>query len=414
MRVGFFAHAAWVHEARLTAYARIFLCLYAAATILWIAASPGLIDPAGKPIGTDFMDVWAAGKLALAGEPGAAYDYARHFAVQQQALPWPPGAEIPYFGWHYPPLFLLIAAPLALLPYGLALAAWMVVTLPAYLVTIRALVPSRHWLLFALAFPGVFVNLGHGQNGFLTTGLLGGGLLLLEPRPLLAGIFFGLLAYKPQFGLLLPLVLLVGWHWRAFTAATVTTLAASALSYAILGAEAWRAFFASLRITRTFVLEQGPTGWEKIQSAFSAARMLGGSIDTAYAVQAVVALAAALTVLWIWRQPVAAPLKGAALATATLMVTPYVLDYDLIILALPIGWLTAAGVRTGFLDWEKTLLLVAGLLPLISREIGTLGVPIAPVVLSMLLAMIVRRSLAERRPYRLGTPALGAADGGVR
>ena len=71
------------------------------------------------------MNVWAAGKLALAGEPGAAYDYARHYAVQAQALHYAEGQEATYFGWHYPPSFMLVAALLALLPYGAALAAWM-------------------------------------------------------------------------------------------------------------------------------------------------------------------------------------------------------------------------------------------------------------------------------------------------
>jgi hypothetical protein len=86
------------------------------------------------------------------------------------------------------------------------------------------------------------------------------------------------------------------------------------------------------------------------------------------------------------------PLKGAALATGTLMVTPYVLDYDLMLLALPLAWLTVEGLRTQFLNWEKITLFIVWLLPLISREIGTLGVPIAPIVLAILLSFIVRRA----------------------
>src|SRR6202023_3344335 len=81
------------------------------------------------------------------------------------------------------------------------------------------------WLPVAAAFPAIFVNLGHGQNGFLTAGLLGAALLSLPRRPLLSGILFGLLAYKPQFGLLIPIALLAGGQWRATISAGLTVVA---------------------------------------------------------------------------------------------------------------------------------------------------------------------------------------------
>src|SRR4029077_20364009 len=75
------------------------------------------------------------------------------------------------------------------------------------------------WLLLALAFPAVLINVGHGHNGFLTAALLGGGLVVLDRRPLPAGILFGLMAYKPQFGLMIPIALAAGGYWRSFAAA---------------------------------------------------------------------------------------------------------------------------------------------------------------------------------------------------
>jgi hypothetical protein len=392
MQIDVLKRAAWLDEERVVGYAWIFGCLYLAVAITWIALSPNLIDPNGKPIGTDFMNVWSAGQLVLAGEPGAAYDYGRHYEVQARTLPYATGQEPPYFGWHYPPYFLLAAALLAVLPYGWALAAWMAATLPLYLAAAKAIIPHRRWLLLALAFPAVFVNLAHGQNGFMSAGLFGLGILSLERRPLLAGVLLGLLAYKPQLGVLLPLALLVDRHWVAFIAASATVVMLSAVSYALLGADTWHAFFGSLELTRTYVLEQGPTGWQKLQSTFAAMRMLGFGIDAAYAAHGLVSLIAAAAVLWIWHRPVAMPLKGAALATGCLLVTPYVLDYDLMLLALPLAWLAVEGCRTQFLTWEKSALLVVWLLPVVSRGIGTLGVPIGPVILLLLLAIILRRA----------------------
>ena len=175
--------------------------------------------------------------------------------------------------------------------------------------------------------------------------VLGGGLVLLDRRPGLAGVLLGLLAYKPQFGLLVPLVLLIGGHWRATILAALTVIVMVSVSWALLGSETWYAFIASLAHTKGFLLEQGAPGWAKLQSTFAAVRLLGGSIATAYAAQALVAALATAAVVWAWRQPVELALKSAALVTATVMVTPFVLDYDLIVLALPIAWMSAAALR---------------------------------------------------------------------
>jgi len=390
---GALADASWINRRRAVAYPRIFLFIYAVAIVALLVLSPHMIDPTGKPVGTDFMDVWAAGKLALAHKPAAAYDYAQHYAVQQQALPYAAGKKALFYGWHYPPMFLLAAAVLALFPYGLALGLWMAATLPAYLAAVRRIVPGREAVMAALAFPGVFVNLGHGQNGFLTCGLLGGGLLLLETRPAVAGILFGLMSYKPQFGLLLPLALLAGRHWKAFFVAALTVVLLALVSWLVFGPETWRAFMSSASLTRNVVLEQGGTGWAKIQSIFAAMRMLGGSITIAYAAQALFTLAAAVAVIWAWSKSAAIELKAAMLVVATVMATPYVLDYDLVVLALPIAWLTALGLREGFRPWEKITLLAVWLLPIFSRLIGTaLGVPVAPFLLAWFMVLILRRT----------------------
>ncbi len=399
---GALADAAWINRRRLIAYPRIFLCIYLIAIVALLALSPHMIDPTGKPVGTDFMDVWAAGKLALAHRPAAAYDYAQHYAVQQQALPYAFGKKALFYGWHYPPMFLLAAAVLALFPYGVALALWMAATLPAYVAAIQRIIPGRDAAMAALAFPGAFVNLGHGQNGFLTCGLMGGGLLLLEKRPVIAGMLFGLMSYKPQFGLMLPIALLAGRHWKAFFSAAATVFALALVSWLVFGPETWRAFVSSASLTRHVVLEQGGTGWPKIQSIFSAVRMLGGNVTIAYAAQALFALAAAAAVIWTWWQPAGADIKAAILVVATVMATPYVLDYDLVILALPIAWLTAIGLREGFRRWEKVTLLAVWLLPLLSRLIGmALGIPVAPFLLAWFLVLILRRMDDKKMPASL-------------
>src|SRR6201999_1961959 len=108
-------------------------------------------------------------------------------------------------------------------------------SLAAYLATIRAILPRPETLLIATAFPAVFVNVGHGQNGFLTAALLGGAMQLLDRRPWLAGVLIGLLAYKPQFGVLIPVALLASQRWSSIVAAAATIAALVAISFATLG-----------------------------------------------------------------------------------------------------------------------------------------------------------------------------------
>ena len=383
----------WLTGDRLTAYPRMLLGVIVIATLAWIGLSDGLIDPNGKPLGTDFSNVYAAGELTLKGEPEAAYDPVRQHAAEQEVFG---GRAVPFYGWHYPPLFLFAAAALALLPYGWALFAWMALTLPLYVAVMRAIVPRRETLVIALAFPAVFVNLGHGQNGFLTAALLGGALLLLDRRPILAGILIGLLAYKPQFGVLIPLVLAASGRWPAFAAAAATVVAAAAATYAAFGIESWIAFGESTGFTRQVVLEAGGTGWEKIQSIFSAARMWGAGVETAYVAQFAVGALIAASLVWLWRSAAAFPLKAAALAAGSLLATPYVLDYDMVALAISIAFLAAHGLRQGFRDYEISLLAAAWIAPLIARSIaGAIYLPLGFAVMAALYVVILRRAARD-------------------
>jgi hypothetical protein len=252
------------------------------------------------------------------------------------------------------------------------------------------------WILLAVAFPAVFVNLGHGHNGFLTAALIGAALVTLDRRPVLAGVLFGLVAYKPQFGLLIPLVLIATGRWRAFLAASATVVGLTLATLICFGPEVWRTFFASTALTRVEVLEQGGTGWHKIQSAFSVVRMWGGGVPLAYLVQGTVTIALAGALAWLWRSAAAFPLKAAALALAAIVATPYSLDYDLVVLALAIAFLAADGLSRGFAPWEKTALAFLWLMPLIARPVAEhtlipLGVP----AMLLVFALVLRRAASD-------------------
>lgn len=383
----------WLTLQRLNVYPRILLALMVLAIIVWVGMSNGLVDRNGKPIGTDFSNVYAAGELTLKGTPEAAYDPQLQHEAEQDIFD---GRSVPFYGWHYPPTFLFAAALLAVLPYGWALLVWMALTLPAFVATVRSIAPRPETLVLALAFPPVFVNLAHGQNGYLTATLLGGALLLLDRKPVISGMLIGMLAYKPQFGVLIPLILMATGRWQAFTSAAVTVAASCAATAIVFGTDVWLAFMESTDFTRNVVLEQGSTGWEKIQSIFSAVRMWGAGIGTAYAVQTGLALCIAASLVRLWRSEATHELKAAGLAAACLLATPYVLDYDLVVLGLPIAFMAAHGLKSGFRDYEVTLLAVVWLSPLVTRSIaGATSIPLGLVAMLSIYALIIHRAASD-------------------
>ncbi len=393
---------AWLTRER-TRLAAAALLVASVAGLLYLAVTAnGLIDLQGRPLGTDFSNVYAAGTYVLDGDPEAPFDPVRQHAREQRIF----GEATPFYGWHYPPFFLFVAAALALMPYGVALAVWQAVTLCLYLLTIRAILsPSPRaagrgddwlWLLVALAFPAVLINIGHGQNGFLTAALLGAALVQLDRRPLLAGMLFGLLAYKPQFGLMIPLALAASGRWRSFTAAAAAVALLALATTVAFGPHVWPAFLESTRFTRLVVFEQGNTGWYKIQSIFAWARMWGGSIPLAYALQGVVTVALGGALIWLWRGSARYPLKAAALCLAAILATPYSFDYDMMALTPAIAFVAADGFARGFGPWEKTALAALWLAPLVARSVA--HITLIPIGVSAMLAvfiLLLRRSTIQ-------------------
>ena len=340
-----------------------------------IATSNGLNDRFGRPLGTDFSNVYAAGTYVLDGEPAAPFDPAKQFAREQEIF----GPATQFYGWHYPPYFLGLAAALATMPYWLSLLVWQGVTLILYLLAIRAIVfsppsPKRREGKNDVASPrrSPSPRCSSISARLITASspprLIGTALCQLDRRPILAGVLIGLLAYKPQFGVLIPLVLVASGRWRAFAAAAVTVALHDARGHARLRHRCVdRVPRLLARFTRTVVLEQGGTGWYKIQSVFSWVRMWGGGIALAYAAQVAVTLALAAALVWLWRSRAAYPLKAAALLIGSLLATPYSLDYDLMLLAPAIAYLCIDGFARGFAAYEKTSLAALWIVPLIAR-----------------------------------------------
>lgn len=372
----------------------LFLFAFAVANLVWLLAAfltgSFLWDAAGRFISTDFLNVYAAGKFALSGAPVSAYDWPTHKEMEIAVLGYDFNG---YYGWHYPPFYLFVAAALASLPYAAAHAGWSAVSFLPFVAAVRSAAAGNIGYLLALGAPALVANVLVGQNGFLTAALIGLTLALLEKRPVLAGICLGLLTYKPHFGILFPVALAAAGHWRTFFAAGVTALALALASVAAYGIEPWLAFLRWLPVTSQAFLSEGRAEIEKMQSLFALLRTLGAPEWIAWSAQAALALAAAVAIWLVWRNPKHAfALKAAALGAGILLATPYIYLYDMVTITIPVAFLVALGLARGFLRYElaglAAIMLLIASFPFVKLPVGLLA--------SALLATLVWRRLAVR------------------
>jgi hypothetical protein len=169
--------------------------------------------------------------------------------------------------------------------------------------------------------------------------------------------------------------------------------------------ETWRAFFASAPFTRA-VLEQGGPGWHLIQSVFSFVRMWGGPIALAYAAQGALTLGLAAALVWLWRSQADFALKAAALCLATLLATPYSMDYDMMALAPAIAFLGVHGLRRGFAPYEISALAALWIVPLVARSIAQVAlIPLGVIVMLAMFLVVLHRARSDFATVPTAVPA---------
>ncbi len=395
----------WLNRRRVLAYGGILLAVELVTFGVLVAGTHGLVVKLAKPTTTDFVSFYAAGVLTDAGTPALAYHQPEHYAAEEQATA--PGIRYQFF--YYPPIFLLLCAVIARLPYLAAFVVFEASSLIVWVVVARRILGAPEWRAIGavLAFPAVLWTLGLGQNAFLTASLFGAATLLVDRRPAASGVLFGALCFKPHIGILVPVALAAGRHWRAFAAAAATVAACVALSLVQVGWQTWHDFLvAAAGMNATYA--SGRIDFAGFVSPFGAVRLLGGGPPLAYGVQAAASLGAAALVWSAWRRRLDLPLRAATLAAATLVAVPVMLIYDLMIAAVAMAWLIRAGRQSGFPPWAKTVLAGIYMTPLLSRNIATAWhVPMAPVAALTLLALAACWAPRERMPVRGALSGVG-------
>ena len=370
--------ARWLDGRRVRGYALLIgLASLALLAVAWSQAQ--------GPQGSDFLAFWGGGRAVLFGFPEFAYDLAWQERTQTSAG---------FDGWYAfvnPPPFLFLAAPFAALPYPAAWIAWVVLTYAAWAwVSVRAL--PRLWPL-VLVFPGALIAAGHAQNGFVTGALLVGGVALLDRRPLVAGALLGALIVKPHLALLVPFWLAAGGRWRAFAAAAASAAGLLLLSWLAFGTNAMIGYVNSWQASAAIMRAADADFLLRMATPYAQVRLLAGE-TAALVVSGVIALAMlALVVLSGRRFGGDAMAGGAFMLAATALASPYLFNYDLPFLVLPILWLVREGLRDGFRQWEKLLLVALWFAPYATRAAALpLGLNLMPLASALLVWLVWSRA----------------------
>lgn len=398
----------WLLQWRTGQRKTIYLCMAILGLCAFVAVIHGVKiwaeykgQTPGHPSGFgDFLALWSYGDI-VASHPGFdLYDTAILHALQV-ALGMPESDHNPF---PYPPIAILLFRPLAFLPYQTAYVAWTLGTMALFVWAVVATcsrLPIS--IIGVMVAPGTIGCIAFGQTGFLSAALLITGVRLAGSRPILSGVTIGLLAYKPQTAILVPVAFAAAGYWRAFAAACVTAAALAAIATVAYGSGIWASWIAMLpAYSNAFDhdldgMKFKPTIMANLQSA-------GVALPIARAVQGLAAVAVAVLVWRCFRRN-AGRLAAAALLVGTVLATPHALIYDLPIVAAAMALLIQErSVTNPVFSLGEVAILVLGLTfpVLMMIKAGQTALPVSAVALSLLFGLILRDS----RPGHARTPCV--------
>jgi len=341
----------------------------------------------GLLLASDFFCFWLAAKAAVSIDPVLVYDNTAF--LQFGGSLFEEGRFLHFF---YPPTFLMLIEPLGHLPNSIAFLVFVGVGIAGYAVFGRCALGTSTGVLYLLALPTVLFAIYHGQNSLLLCALFGGALVAMRSkRFVLAGILIGCLTVKPQLGLLIPFALLAGRYWTVFAVAALTTVLLSLTSWAIFGSDTWVAFFNQTVLAREIVNhEQLP--FLLHVTVFSTLQQFGIPYSTAMSLQITLAICLVILTVWIWRLEVPFDLKAAGLSAAALLASPYLLSYDLALMAIPFIFLLHFARGDVFSGPEKLTFVAAIVIASLAKIINyNLGLPLGPLAPALMLGLTWRR-----------------------
>ncbi|AOJ11447.1 hypothetical protein WS71_30780 [Burkholderia mayonis] len=398
----------WLTRRRIILYSSVMLVLYGLFFLAWAGISRRFAEFDVVRPGPDFAVFWSASYLMLHGSPWQAYD---HRILSDLALTLLADFQRENFvAWLYPPTYLLMVTPLALLPFSIAYPCFIGASLVGYVIAVRRIsnaagihdAPSLGWIPL-IASPCIFVTATFGQNAMLTAACAALAVYWIDRKPIWAGICIGLLTVKPQMALLFPFVLIAVRAWRVLASAAVSAILLSGIAVLVCGVESLRLFAVNAGLARSIILEHGVVFWFASPTSFATLRLSEVPLVLAYVGHGFVAVVAIAATCGAWKSTRDTRLRSAVLFVSTLISNPYLWHYELAWLGVALSCIAAIGLRDGWLRGEQAAVMSAWLLPVYEMLNPWLKLPqIGPFVLLFTLLLILRRVRISAQNASLG------------
>jgi hypothetical protein len=272
----------------------------------------------------DFTMFWAAARFAWT-VPHKVYDIAAMGAAQAWAVA-PSKGPRPF---PYPPSALLLVAPFGLLSFWVAYWSWTVLSLAAFWSAVRR-VASGWSVPLALVMPHTMLVLILGQTTLFASAAAIWAMSLLDRRPTVAGILFGITAaFKPQSVLMAPLVFMRLRDWRAAAGAAIG-FGSLCLASLIFGAQLWPSWLVTVSEHPMMVSHY------HLEIIGATPRMAAMGLhlrDPAVATFEVIGVIAAICIVWAGFGSQDKLLRLQCFATGCLLASPYAMRYEVAMLA---------------------------------------------------------------------------------
>jgi hypothetical protein len=323
---------------------RIFLALIP--VIGWIVAvwstyafhmtADGRLDRLGHIKGHDFVHFYMLGGIGLDRASQDLYSGEAHWARTDRLVP---EYQVRYIPIHAPQVAMFFA-PLAKLPYLVALTIWLVGSLSVYALCCAALwssLPNLRpygWIvaISAAALPALYGLIAAGQtSAFALLWFTLGYFCLRNNRPWLAGACLGMLVYKPTLVLVFPFVFAFDRQWRVLFGALVVAVAQFAVGAAYFGWPILVQYVGALGTGMSAIdqLESQPWQMHSLRALF--ANSLPWP-SVAAALQIATSVAAIAFAARVWTSSAPLGVRYAVFLLATVLVSPHVYTYELVVL----------------------------------------------------------------------------------
>ena len=372
----------------------LLMAFYVWLNLLTTIPYPGKIGLDYNTLGTDWMVFYGAIRSVLDGNAPLIFDGDRFTDFLNTNFAGWLSKPLEFRPWAYPPSFLLILLPFAPLGFFGSYVAFQVVTGALMALALRsraaAAVPSPVLLVAALACPASAINAIDGQAVFLVAALIVGGFGLLERRPYLGGLVLGLLTFKPQFCILVPIALIAAGQWRALLASGLSAFAMMIASGLIFGWDLWLRWF-------PLIIENLVSPSEKWiefgrmwgHSVYTCAVLLGAPQRLASWIQLLAITGAAASVVIAFRSRLGIREKTAVFLAATVLAAPHSGPYDVTLLVIAAAfWLMSRAAPLPLWCW--TLAFMIWLLPMLSPPLIFPVARIAPLFPVLLIVLLLR------------------------